>query len=65
MPSPGDMQRGKDEPERAPCPGLPGVAEGEDDGLIFWMLSLTPLQRLAAAQGFADSVMALRHGRRA
>jgi hypothetical protein len=29
------------------------------------MLSLTPFQRLEIAQGFADSVMALRNGRRA
>lgn len=45
--------------------GSPGIAEGEDDSLILWMLSLTPLQRLEAAQGFADSVIALRNGRRA
>jgi hypothetical protein len=51
-------------PEPAPAQGSPGVAEGEDDSLILWMLSLTPLQRLEAAQGFADSVMALRNGRR-
>jgi hypothetical protein len=51
--------------EPSPAQGSPGVAEGEDDGLIVWMLSLTPLQRLAVAQGFADSVMALRNGRRA
>lgn len=43
----------------------PGVAEGEDDGLILWMLSLTPQKRLEFAQGFADSVVALRNGRRA
>jgi len=52
-------------PEPAPGQGSPGVAEGEDDSLILWMLSLTPLQRLEAAQGFADSVTALRNGRRA
>ncbi|MEP7010622.1 MAG: hypothetical protein ABJC13_09895 [Acidobacteriota bacterium] len=45
-------------------PQSPGVAEGEDDGLILWMLSLTPQQRLESAQGFADSVLALRNGRR-
>lgn len=42
----------------------PGVAEGEDDGLILWMLSLTPWKRLEFAQGFADSAVALRNGRR-
>jgi hypothetical protein len=52
-------------PEPELAQGSPGVAEGEDDALILWMLSLTPLQRLEAAQGFADSVMALRNGRRA
>ncbi|HEY9423137.1 MAG TPA: hypothetical protein VIW92_17115 [Thermoanaerobaculia bacterium] len=38
-------------------------AETDDDALILWMLSLTPTQRLEAAQGFVDSVMALRNGR--
>jgi hypothetical protein len=51
-------------PEPAAAYGSPGVAEGEDDALILRMLSLTPLQRLEAAQGFADSVIALRGGRR-
>jgi hypothetical protein len=49
----------------APRPTSPGVAEGEDDGLILWMLSLTPTERLAVAQGFVDSIVALRNGRRA
>lgn len=53
------------ESEPVPAQASTGVAEGEDDGLILWMLSLTPLQRLEIAQGFADSVMALRNGRRA
>lgn len=43
----------------------PSQDVGEDDGLILWMLSLTPTQRLAVAQGFVDSVRALRNGRRA
>jgi hypothetical protein len=30
--------------------------ETDDDALMLWMLSLTPAGRLAAAQGFADSV---------
>jgi hypothetical protein len=38
---------------------------GDDDSLILWMLSLTPTQRLAVAQGFVDSIYALRNGRRA
>ena len=42
----------------------PASAEQEDDGLILWMLSLTPTQRLEVAQGFVDSVQALRNGRR-
>ena len=36
----------------------------EDDGLILWMLSLTPKQRLEVAQGFIDSIQALRNGPR-
>jgi hypothetical protein len=60
-----DTLASQEAPERAPAQGSPGVAEGEDDSLILWMLSLTPLERLEAAQGFADSVIALRNGRRA
>lgn len=41
----------------------PVSAETDDDALILWMLSLTPAQRLEAAQGFVDSVMALRNAR--
>jgi len=37
----------------------------EDDGLILWMLSLTPTQRLKFAQGFVDSIRMMRNGRRA
>jgi hypothetical protein len=40
------------------------VEVGDDDALIFWMLSLTPTQRLEVAQGFAESVVALRNGDR-
>jgi hypothetical protein len=70
MPPPNDIPSrdrpsSQEESEPAPARGSPGVAEGEDDSLIVWMLSLTPVQRLAVAQGFADSVMALRNGRRA
>ncbi len=35
-----------------------------DDSLIRWMLDLSPTQRLAAAQGFIDSVRVLQNGRR-
>jgi hypothetical protein len=37
------------------------LAPSDDEALILWMLSLTPTQRLAVAQGFVDSVFALRH----
>lgn len=47
-----------------PEPWSPGPGE-DDDPLIFWMLSLTPAQRLAVAQDFVDSILALRRGRRA
>jgi hypothetical protein len=33
----------------------PYAWEGDDDHVIFWMLSLTPTQRLAALQGFVDT----------
>ena len=36
----------------------------DDDSLILWMLSLTPTGRLEMAQGFVDSVIVLRNGRR-
>lgn len=48
-----------------PPPEENPVENGDDDALILWMLSLTPTQRLEAAQGFAESVMALRNGDRA
>jgi hypothetical protein len=41
----------------------PAEEAGEpDDALILWMLSLTPTQRLEVAQGFIDSIQALRGG---
>ena len=54
----------KAEPEKGqePSPAPPG--SGPDDALILWMLSLTPTERLAVAQGFVDSTFALRHGKR-
>jgi hypothetical protein len=48
----------------SPEPWSPGPGE-DDDPLIFWMLSLTPTQRLEVAQDFVDSIQALRRGRRA
>lgn len=48
-----------------PKPGLSkwGLDEG-DLGLIRWMLSLTPTERLRYAQGFAQSVNVLQHASR-
>ena len=40
----------------------PHVWEGDDDHVIFWMLSLTPTQRVEVAQGFVDGVVMLRNG---
>lgn len=57
--------RGKahSETSRADTPPAP-PGSGPDDALILWMLSLTPTERLAAAQGFMDSTFALRNGKR-
>jgi hypothetical protein len=43
---------------------IPTAPAEPDDALILWMLSLTPTQRLEVAQGFIDSVQALRDGAR-
>jgi hypothetical protein len=40
----------------------PHAWEGDDDHVIFWMLSLTPTQRVEVAQEFVDGVMMLRNG---
>jgi hypothetical protein len=54
-----------DEAVNAPAVQRSSVpVETGDDPLILWMLSLTPTQRLEVAQGFADSIFALRNGRR-
>jgi hypothetical protein len=42
----------------------PHVWEGDDDHVIFWMLSLTPTQRLEVAQEFVEGVLMLRNGLR-
>jgi len=49
-----------DTPQPGPEVSEPPVGEGDDDHVILWMLSLTPTQRLAVAQGFVDSVRMLR-----
>lgn len=46
-------------------PVSPEETSTDDDALILWMLSLTPAERLQVAQGFIDSVEALRRGRSA
>lgn len=56
---------GEERTSTASAPVEPPIGEGEDDPLILWFLSLTPLQRLEAAQGFVDSVAILRNGRHA
>lgn len=60
-----DMSR-RSPPEKEPVESSPVPVDlPDDDALILWMLSLTPTQRLEVAQGFVDSVLALRNGRRA
>jgi hypothetical protein len=53
--------------DAATQPSQTGEIDGPDDGvdvsLIRWMLSLTPAERLAVLQGFADSVAELSRGR--
>lgn len=50
-------------PLGAEADGEPYAWEEDDDHVIFWMLSLTPTQRLAALQGFVDCFMALQDDR--
>jgi len=52
------------EPSPPPETPLAPPGSGPDDALILWMLSLTPTERLAVAQGFVDSTYALRNGKR-
>ena len=42
----------------------PHIWEGDDDHVIFWMLSLTPTQRVEAAQNFVKGVLMMRNGLR-
>ena len=51
-------------PSASPDAWTPHVWEGDDDHVIFWMLSLTPTQRVEAAQNFVKGVMMLRNGLR-
>ncbi len=44
-----------------PTPPVPEPDDGVDVTLIRWMLSLSPEERLAVLQGFADSVAELTH----
>ncbi len=58
------MARETRNPKRTPPAGLPERSEdGVDLTLIRWMLSLTPAERLRAAQSNARSLMRLRAGR--
>ena len=54
----------EDAPQAEPETMEPHAWEGDDDHVIFWMLSLTPTQRLEVAQEFVDGVMMLRNGLR-
>lgn len=51
-------------PDTGPEALKPHVWEGDDDHVIFWMLSLTPTERVQVAQDFVDGVMMLRNGLR-
>ncbi|HBL29970.1 MAG TPA: hypothetical protein DD490_24285 [Acidobacteria bacterium] len=60
-----DLAPGVDEANlSAEPPAEPYAWEGDDDHVIFWMLSLTPTQRVEVAQGFVDSVLMIRNGLR-
>lgn len=67
MSHPADSARPVDEASLGTAPENalePHVWEGEDDHVIFWMLSLTPTQRVQVAQEFVDGVVMLRNGLR-
>ncbi len=58
------MERRNQKTLRAKAKSLPEHGEdGVDPTLIRWMLSLTPAQRLRAAQDTARSLMRMRAGR--
>jgi hypothetical protein len=58
------MDEKKPRPEDAVAP-LPEISrdDGVDVGLIRWMLSLTPRQRLESLQQAANSLLELRHAK--
>jgi hypothetical protein len=60
-----DQHLTEEEPAPRPAEMDAIPRQDDDDALILWMLSLTPTQRLEVAQGFVDSVFAIRNGRRA
>lgn len=64
--SPADSADPREEakPSSDPDAQEPHVWEGDDDHVIFWMLSLTPTQRVEVAQDFVDGVLMLRNGHR-
>ena len=66
MGHPADSPRPTEEtvPDTEPDALEPPAWEGDDDHVIFWMLSLTPTQRLEVAQAFVDSVRMLKNGLR-
>jgi hypothetical protein len=51
-------------PSSDPDAQMPHVWEGDDDHVIFWMLSLTPTQRLEVAQEFVEGVLMVRNAHR-
>lgn len=53
------MSEPKDTPEVTE--GSKEPESGVDPSLVAWMLSLTPLERLAYLQGQVDSILALRN----
>ena len=66
MSRPADSADPREEAKQSSDPDAqqPHVWEGDDDHVIFWMLSLTPTQRLEVLQNFMDGVRMLRNGLR-
>jgi hypothetical protein len=64
MARPNDTRPFEEKPSALPVESssFPVEEEGDDDSLILWMLSLTPIQRLEVAQGFVNGVLTLRSG---
>jgi hypothetical protein len=55
MNRPADVHAADKEVPHTTDPLEPHDWEGDDDHVIYWMLGLTPTQRLAALQGFVES----------